>query len=459
MNKSRFLSILRPLFLMIVGILLLLSPQPAAAQSETGRPQVVVLEANGAIFGPFASYIERGISEAERIEAEALIIQLDTPGGELQTTDAIVGAMQTSRVPIVVFVGPRGAQAGSAGLLVTLAGHVSVMAPQTNIGASSVISGSGAELDSTLADKINESNAALGRSLAEGRPDEAIDQINAAFLEAAAYSSQEAFESGLVDYMAEDINDVLEVVDGHTVRLLGDEVTLNTRDAGIVPVEQTFFEVFMIFIANPTLASIFLSLGFFGLVAEVRTPGVGIPGILGLVFFSLGLFGIGLLPVNWLGMVFVVLAIGLFLAELFTPTLGALAIGGAISLAAGLWILFANPEVQAFGPISPWAIVGQSVLIAAIFLVYAVMIVQTMREQPRTGSEGLLGQTARVTLDLEPEGSVLLMGERWKAIAADGHTIPAGADVEIVEVKGLTVIVQEPEKALAQSPTPTLSPK
>lgn len=403
----------------------------ASAQATGG--EVVVLEATGPVVPPLAGYIARGLADADMRNAEVVVLVLDTPGGSLGVTNTIVQEIQTSDVPVIVFVGPRGALAGSAGLLITLAGHASAMAPGTAIGASSPVDASGGDLPSTIAEKQKEILSAQARSLAERRGDAAVQIASEAVTEARAVSAGEALDAGLIDFVAENVADVLAQADGLTVDVNGRTRTLHTVDTRETGIAMNRLESLLMLLTNPNIVSILLSIGTLAIIVEIRTPGGWVSGALGVTCVGLALYGLGVLPVNWLGIVFILMAFVLFILEIKAATHGALALAGAISLSAGTIILFNQPEMAPFGRISIPLVIGQSVFIAAIFAFVLSFALRAQKLQPTTGYEGLVGQTGRVTQSLDPVGMVQVWGERWKAEAVDNEHIPAGREVEIVE--------------------------
>ena len=402
-------------------------------QAQSASSEVVVLEATGPVVPPLAGYIARGLAEADMRNAEAVVLVLDTPGGSLGVTNGIVQDIQNSDVPVLVFVGPRGALAGSAGLLITLAGHASAMAPGTAIGASSPVDATGGDLPSTIAEKQKEILSAQARSLAERRGEAAVQIASDAVTEARAVSASEALDAGLIDFVANDVSEVLIQADGLTVDVNGRTRTLRTANAREIDIAMSRLENLLMLLTNPNIVSILLSIGVLAIIVEIRTPGGWVSGALGVTSVGLALYGLGVLPVNWLGIVFIIMAFVLFFLELHATTHGALAFAGAISLAAGTIVLFSQPEMAPFGRISIPLVIGQSVFIALIFAFLLTFALRAQKLKPTTGYEGLVGQTGRVTQTLDPVGMVQVWGERWKAESVDGEHIPAGREVEVVE--------------------------
>jgi membrane-bound serine protease (ClpP class) len=419
--------------LALAGLLLASTRWVPEARAQAGNPEVVVLEATGPVVPPLAGYIARGLGEADALNAEAVILMLDTPGGQVTTTWEIVQDIRGSDVPVIVFVGPAGANAASAGLLITLAGHAAAMAPDTAIGASSPVGGQGEDLPSTSQEKAEQYLSAQARSLAERRGEQAVAVANEAVTQARAVSASEALEVGLVDFIAVDVMDLLGQLDGFLVEINGQQHALNTEDAVPVSVPMTQLERILMLLTDPNVVFFLLSVGPIAIIVEIRSPGGWVAGAFGTVCLGLALYGLGVLPVNWLGIVFVILAFVLFVLEIKAPVHGALTATGIVSLAAGGVILFNQPEVAPFGSLSIPLVVGQSVLLGGLFIFLAVMALRAQKRQPATGYEGLIGQIGRVTQDVDPVGIVLVWGERWQAESVDGQPISTGERVEVVE--------------------------
>jgi membrane-bound serine protease (ClpP class) len=426
--------------LVFLSLMLVTASAPPYAQNDT--PQIIVLEASGPVVPAFESYVTRGIQEADERNVEAVILVLDTPGGNAEITLNIVQSIRTSDVPVIVFVGPRGAKAGSAGLLITLAGHAAAMAPDTAIGASSPIGLQGEDLESTAEQKAKEFLSAEARSLAERRGEDAVQIANDAVTEAKAVSAREAVEANLVDFIVEDVDELLAQLDGFRVEVNGRERLLRTRDATLIPIPMSTFEQLLMMITNPNIIALLLIIGPLAIIIEIMSPGGWVLGTVGVICLGLGLYGAGVLPVNWLGLILIVLAVVLFVLEVKAPTHGILTAAGVASMAAGLIILFSDPAIEPFGKLSIPLVIAQSVVIGAIFFFLAIMALRAQHRQPTTGYEGLIGQTARVTQDLDPRGTVLVLGERWNAEAIDGAPIPVGSEVEIVEARNLRLRVR-----------------
>ena len=433
-----------------------LSHRPAQAESAT----VFRLRVEDTINPVKARVIARAVATATEADAQLLVIELDTPGGLYGSTREIVETLLESEAPVAVFVSPRGAQAGSAGTFITAAGHVAAMAPGSNIGAATPVSGSGEDIGETLADKVTNDAAALIRSIADerGRNADALEQT---VRTAASYSASEALEAEIIDLLADDLPDLLDQLDGRTIVTVSGERILKLTDYDLQPIKMQWRERFVDFIANPNIAFLLISLGSLGLVFELMTPGAIGPGIAGIICLGLGFLALGNLPFNWAGIAFIALAVVLAVLEIFVSGFGALGIGAVVSLIIGGLLLFGSfgggsipagfPDVS----VSPWVLVGVGgflALCAGYFAFEAVSSRVLGRRAAVAGngsdSDGrssaghLIGQTGRVTRALAPRGIVNLGDETWSAVSSDGLPIPEGRSIRVVGANGLLLTVE-----------------
>ncbi|GIV77904.1 MAG: hypothetical protein KatS3mg050_2298 [Litorilinea sp.] len=415
-----------------------------AADVPRESPIVYVLTFEGAVTPVLASYIEDGIRLAVENQAEAVILQLDTPGGSVDITKSITQKMLASPVPLVVYVSPSGAHAGSAGTFITLAAHVAAMAPGSSIGAASPVTADGTDMGETMAAKVKNILAADIENLASRRGERATEWAIAAVQEAAAATARQALELGVIDFIAEDLDDLLAQMDGFQVTVAGETRTLHTADATLIPVELNAIEQFLNFISDPSIASILLSLGILGLVVELRTPGFGVPGIVGIISLLLAFYALGQLDANFAGLALIALALALFLAEAFTPTFGVLAAGGAIAFVLGGVLLFDAPGVEV-----PWpTIIGLAVGLGGFAIFIGVKALAIQRRPPLTGGDALIGQIATARQDLragEP-GAVFVAGEWWNAELLEG-SVEAGKPVQVVGRRGYRLLVRPVDQA------------
>lgn len=428
----------RSLILLALAVLLL--PLAASAQPSA---QVDVLEVKGAIVPVVADYIARGVANAERDGAEALIILLDTPGGLVDSAQNIIQSLLNSRVPVVVYVSPSGAWAGSAGAFITLAGHVAAMAPGTFIGAAHPVAmsptGGTEALPATQEEKIVNALASTIRSVAQQRGrnmDVAEDMVR----KSVAKTASEAQELNLVDLQAEDMNQLLKKLDGRQVTLTaGRTTTLHTSGARVNLIPMSGVEKFLFMISNPNIAYILLSLAMLGIFVELTNPGAIFPGVFGGISLFLALYALGALQAYWAALLLMVLAFGLLITEVFVTSHGMLAAGGIVSLIVGSLFLFSGSVVF---QVSPYLIAAIAAGLAAFSLFALRAVIRTHRRQPTWGSEGMVGVTAVVRTPLNPQGKVAIYGELWDAIIDEGSA-QMGEEVIIKSVDGLKLRVSK----------------
>jgi membrane-bound serine protease (ClpP class) len=419
----------------LIWLALILQAAIGAGAQEARH--VDVLEIEGPVTPIMISYIERGIRTAESDGAEVLVIQLNTPGGQVDLMNRIIQAILDANVPVAVYVYPRGAYAASAGTLITLSGHVAAMAPGTTIGAASPVGQQGEDLGETLEQKFKEDLKAQARALAGRRGEEAVAWAESAVEEAKAATAQEALDLGVIDFVAVDLSGLLGQMDGFQVTVDSQEITLKTADATVRQVPMSFVEQFLHIITNPTIAFILLTLGINAILFELSSPGGYVAGIVGAICLLLAFYSLGVLPVNYAGLIFIVLAFVLFFIDIKAPTHGALTVGGIVSLIAGALILFNSPLYR----VSIAAVVAVAVVTGAFFAFAIAKVVQAQRRQAVTGREGLVGQMAQARTALDPEGTVLVKGELWHAVGMDDPVEP-GEWVEIVAVDGFRLEVK-----------------
>jgi membrane-bound serine protease (ClpP class) len=415
-----------------------------AIEVEAASSRIDVLHAEGVINPVLVDYIERGIEQAEEDNAIVCIIQMDTPGGLDTSMRDIVKDIVNARVPVVVYVSPAGARAASAGVFITMAAHVAVMAPNTAIGAAHpvVIGTEGEEgMSETMEEKVVNDAAAYIRSIAEAHGRN-MEWAEKAVRESVSATEQEALELNVIDMVAPDLDALVSQLDGRQVTMLGGNiVTLHTQGATINHIKMNTIEDFLYAISDPNIAYILLSLATLGIMAEIFNPGLIFPGVVGGICGLLAFYSLGMLPVNYAGVLLVVLAFGLFIAEVFTTSFGLFTAGGITSLVIGSLILFkGGPLFQ----VSPWLITTVVVIIAALFAFVINRVIRAHRRQASTGREELIGKTAVVRVALEPEGTVFYKGERWAAISNKGQVEP-GETVIITKVDGLKLYVIKKE--------------
>lgn len=432
MTATRKIRIAISLSLVVLGLLLLAAPSGA----QTGG-RAIVLNVRGPITPVVLSYLNRGLEYARNDNASLIIIQLDTPGGSVEIMKSLTDEMIRSSVPIAVWVGPEGARAASAGTFVALAAHVAAMAPGTTIGAASVVSMQGEKLDETSKAKITNDLTARIRNFTQRRGPKAQEWAERTVTEAVAATADEVYELGVIDYVASTIPDLLRQMDGMTVRVAGQDVVLHTADLPVENLLMTLPEQFLHLITDPNIAFILLTLGLNALLFELSSPGGFAAGIIGGICLVLALYALGVLSVNWTGILFIVLAFILFIVDIKAATHGVLTVGGIASFVLGALILFSSPIYT----ISRALVLSVALGTGAFFAFAVSKVLLAQKRKPSTGREALTGKRAIVRAPLTPEGFVLLAGELWKARAEQG-TIDLGETVEVVGLDGFTVIVR-----------------
>lgn len=406
---------------------------PGAAASD----RVVVLTAKGAVSPVMAMYLDRGISAAEEEGAAAVVVQLDTPGGLDSSMRDIVQRINRATVPVVVYVAPVGGRAASAGAFITMAGHVAAMAPNTAIGAAHPVGGGGAEIKGPLADKVTNDAVAYIRGIAALRGRN-LEWAEKAVRESVSATADEAVQSQVVDLVAADLESLLRQIDGRTVSLATGPVTLRTAGLTLVPLPMNPIESFLSALADPNVAYLLLSLAMTGLFLELSNPGAILPGIVGGIALLLAMFSLGMLPVNISGLLLILFAFLLFLADVWVTSHGMLTVGGAISLTLGSFLLMSSndPALR----VNPFLIAGVVGTITVLSGLMVTVIVRSYRTRPVGGPGGVLRMVGVARTPLEPEGLVFVHGELWRARSEDGR-VEQGERVRIVGLSGLELRV------------------
>ena len=423
-----------------------------AAEASGGDARILAID--GAITPLEAKHFSNAIDEAHETGAEILIVQLSTPGGLLESTREMVEDIFASPLPIVVYVSPSGARAASAGTFITAAAHVAAMAPATNIGAASPVGAGGDDLPDTLRAKATQDAAAFLRSIASQRNRNA-EALQDTVLDALSYTATEALELQVVDLKAENLSDLLTQLHGMTIDLNGEKVQLDTDELTTTTIERTPVDIFIRFLADPNVAFLLLTIGGIGIIIELFSPGLIGPGVVGVIALILAFLAFGNLPVNWVGVGLILIAMALFYLEAQAPGIGIFGITGAIGFLIGAFLLFGNltfspevpdlPNAPSF-TVSLWIIGAMSALLFGS-MVFTIRAVRQARRIPSyydyaySNTDNLIGSIGTATTDLNPMGSVRVAGEQWSAISDSGVQLPSGERVMIVEVNGLTLRV------------------
>ncbi|MFN3742826.1 MAG: NfeD family protein [Anaerolineales bacterium] len=434
----------KPYRLVLILALLLVFFAPAFAQASNA---VIVLEAKGPIMPPMLEYFRRAISVAERENAQLLIIELDTPGGSLDTTTQIIQSFRASRVPIVIYITPNGAMAGSAGAIISLAAHFIAMAPETSIGAASPVGSGGEDLDQTIQKKVKEITKASIRPLVERRGEKALSLAESMIEEARAVSAREALEAGLIDWIAVDRADLLRQLDGQAIELSGWKHTLHTANAPIRSLPMSPIEQLLMTLVDPNIVFLLLGIGVQAILIELSSPGGWVSGFIGAVCLALAIYGMGILPVNWLGLLLIAIAFVLFILDIKAPTHGALTTAGVATFIVGALVLFNSPASPQFLRVSPALVVGVGILMGLGFTTILHFALRAQKTPLRTGQETLIGRQGMAQLSfIAGRGQVLVGAELWSAEAVpDSAPIRKGDRVEVVAVEGLRLKVRKVE--------------
>lgn len=428
-------------------IALLAAAFPVVAQTEdAAAPHVDLISIDGTINPAVDDFIRESIGRAKAGGAKALIIQLDTPGGLLNSTRTIVKEMLGAEVPLMVYVAPSGAGAGSAGVFITMAAHIAAMAPGTNIGAAHPVAGAGQEVKGVMGEKIENFTASFSESIAQkrGRNTEwAIQAVR----KSVAITEKEALKKNVIDIVARDVEDLLRQANGRKVDLNGKDVVLSVKDARIIRQEMSLKQRVLNTIADPNIAYILMMAGFLGLYMEFAHPGVFFPGIAGAICLLLAFASLQVLPINYTGLALVLLGVGLLVGEAFFPNFGVLGIGGIVSLALGSLLLFDTPTSD-FG-------VDRSIVFTAVgtigsfVLAISYLVFRSQKAAPALGKEGLIGQIGEVRGKLAPTGRIFVHGENWRAEA--DAPIDVGEKVRVVGYDGMQLKVRRLSEGDAQS--------
>ncbi|MDQ3810079.1 MAG: nodulation protein NfeD [Chloroflexota bacterium] len=427
----------------------------ATAQSSS---EVVVGEIKGIINPVMAGYVERVLADAERSNATAVVFYMDTPGGLADAMREINLRILASKVPVIIYVAPDGARAGSAGVYISYAAHLVAMAPATNIGSATPVAmdqgGGEAQMSPEMRNKVTNDAAASIRALAEQRGRDP-DFAERAVREGANLQATEALRSGVINFIATDLPDLLRQADGARVRVASGEVSLRTDGVTTRRADMSALESFLLTITNPTIAYILLSMGSLGLLLELYNPGAIFPGVIGGICLLLAFYALGTLPLNFAGLALIAFGLLLFGLEPFVASHGMLAAGGTAAFVTGSLLLI-NATDAPFLQVSLVAIAAVTGVLVLFFLVVVTAVIRARRRRVVTGREGLLGAIGVVRRDLElgRSGIVLTQGELWQAVSAEGR-INAGEKVVVEHVDGLLLTVRRASDIVPAPPRPS----
>lgn len=400
---------------------------------------IYVLEAEGIINPPMANYIVRGVERAEKEGAHMVIVELDTPGGLMDSMRQVVKKFLVAEVPIVVYVAPSGSRAASAGVFITMAAHIAAMAPGTHIGAAHPVELGEKKMDEKMLQKVVNDTVAYIKGIAKerGRNEKWAEK---AVRESSSVTAEEALRLKVIDIVAANLDELLGKLEGKEVKLpSGKTVALSPKGKEIRRVTMTFRDKFLHTLSNPMIAYILLMLGIYGLFFELSNPGAIFPGVVGGICLLLAFFAFQMLPVSYAGIALILLGIILLIMEVKVHSYGLLTIGGIISITLGSLMLIESPAK--YMKVSLQVILPIVVVSSGFFLFALTQVIRAQRRKPTTGREGLIGSVGLARTDLKPEGTVEVMGELWRAVSEE--PVEAGESVEIVGVEGLTLRVKK----------------
>jgi membrane-bound serine protease (ClpP class) len=415
------------------------APPPRAEAAGGASKDVLLLSIDGGINPATADYIRDGIEAAQAESDEALVIQLDTPGGLLDSTKSIVKQILGAPLPVIVYVAPSGAGAASAGVFVTMAANVAAMAPGTNIGAAHPVGPQGESINGEMGKKVENFAASLSRTIAQQRGRN-VEWAEKAVRESVSITEREAVKMNVVDLVADDVPDLLRKINGREVEVQGRQVVLATAGARVRRLDMRLRQKVLDTLANPNLAYLLMIAGILGLYVEFTHPGVLFPGVTGAICLLLALAAMQVLPINYTGLVLILLGVSLLVAELFLPSFGALGIGGMVAFVLGSLLLFDTP--QSTVSVDRGIIAGAAVTLGGFTLLVGWLVVRTQRSRSRVGTEGMIGEIGEVRRALDPRGrvKVFVHGEYWDATADE--PLDVGESVEVVGFEGMRMKVR-----------------
>jgi membrane-bound serine protease (ClpP class) len=422
-----FFTILFSLFFGVLG------------QSQDKAP-VFTIEVDGIINPATAKFITDSIDEAAQKGGQCLIIQLDTPGGLMESMRLIVKKILSSNIPIIVYVAPKGARAASAGVFITMAAHIAVMAPGTHLGAAHPVTlGAEGKENKTMTEKILNDTVSYIKTIAKSRGKN-VDWGEKAVRKSVSITEEEALKLNVVDLISPDLQDLLTKIDGRVVKFDGTTRTLLTKGLQPQSIQMSWRYRFLDIISNPSIAYILLMLGIYGVFFELSTPGaILLPGVVGGIFLILAFYALQMLPISFAGLALILFAIILFIAEIKVVSHGLLAMGGVISLLLGSLMLIESPAEYMRVSLT---VIIPAVLVSGAFFIFAVtMAIRARLTKPTTGMEGLIGEEGIASTNITPEGKVSIHGEFWNAIS--DQSIERGEKVQVVGVMNLKLKIKK----------------
>ncbi len=414
------------------------------AQASENQPLVLLLTADGPLTPVMSNYLSRGIAMAENENAAAIVLRLNTPGGSVDLMTDMVQDILNSSVPVIVYVSPLGSMAGSAGTLITFAGHLSFMAPGTTLGAAAPVDSQGQDIESTLEEKVVNILSATARTLTMRRGADAVEAAEATIREARAVTEDEALAINLIDGIAENLDDLLAQADGMTVHVNGESVTLALTNAVVEELPYNFIEQALQLLTDPNIVFLLLALGVQAILIEISSPGGWVAGFIGVICVLLAVYGLNILPVNWFGLLLIVVSFALFILDIKAPTHGALTAAGTGAFIAGALVLFNSVHTPGFPQVSIVLVIGMGVFLAATFSIVVSIALKAQRTPVKMGRESLAGKQGFTRSAMNPNGLVQVAGEQWSARLEEGASALAeNTPIEVVKVEGLKLVVKK----------------
>ena len=394
----------------------------------------MVIDLDGPISSGASTFLTRAVTRAEDTGSGIIILRMDTPGGLGVAMKTMVKTILNSPIPVIVYVSPTGASASSAGVLITISGHIAAMAPGTNIGAAHPVQADGSDINETMETKVVNDMASYGRSIANSKGRNA-EWVENAIRESVSITAEEAVQTNVIDLVANDINDLLKQVDGREVKTISGKITIDTKDMVLKYYSPRNIDKLLMLISNPTIMAILFSIGLLGLGFEITHPGAIFPGVIGAISLILAFYSMQTLPVDYAGLLLIFLAVILFIAEIKITSYGLLSLGGIISLILGSMMFFEELGWN-FLMVVPFIIV-----IGGFFGIVVFLAVKSQILQPKGGTEGIINETGTVKKKIEGEGLVFVHGEYWRAVS--DSIIEPDEKVKVIEVNGLVLKVEK----------------
>ena len=425
--------------------------EPASAEHEAQEKTIHLISIDAGINPATADFIHESIATARREGAQALIIELDTPGGLLDSTKAIVKDLLGAALPVVVYIAPSGAGAASAGVFVTMAAHIAAMAPGTTIGAAHPVGGQGEDIGPDMRQKVENFTASLSKTIAQERGRN-VEWAEKAVRESVSITDEDALKLHVVDLVAADVDDLLHQIDGRTVTIRGRKVTLAVAGAEVVRRDMRLKQKLLNILANPNVAYLLMMAGILGLYVEFTHPGVFFPGVAGGICLLLALTALQVLPINYSGLALILLGIALLVSELFVPSFGMLGVGGLVAFVLGSLLLF--DTAQSTLVLDRNIVYAAAATFGGFTLLVSYLVVRSQRSKPALGREGLIGEIGEVRqrIGAETGGKLFVHGEYWNA-AAD-EAIDVGEHAEVVRLDGMRLTVRRVPSQKGAAPRP-----